>query len=779
MNTHPNEFESFDLIKVTHFLSKYWKTLVICVFVTCFVGFLYVRYTTPEYRSNAKILVKDSDTKAPFSSSELKGLGFLSENIGAESEAEILKSRQLLSRVVDKLDLTTVAYSYGGFTKIKKTELEKTESPIWISLIDDSLGAYFEPISIKVEAKGNTDFKLSFEDGKQVNVKNGDTIEKEGRQLLIQTRSTVGAYKSQVFEFTVLSNDEAITSLQNKIVINRDQIIDGILGISIVGLSSLKNNKIINELIFQQQRIAIDQKNITANKTNDFLTNRLLLIEQKLDSIENIGRSLKSENGIIDITSELPALLSQERELEQELFDLSFNEGVAEQMIDFLNSDEDLQALIPVSLSFKSNSLNIAISEYNQLVLERNRLIASSNEKNPAVIKRKDDIIRLRRNLNKSVQSYLTSIKEQKARVVSKLSSSASKKSSIPKYELDYRDAMRDQKISESIYLLLLQKKEENEIVLASTESNIRVIDYAYSELKPVSPNKKLVYLLAILIGSIFPILFFYLKRIINNKLMSREEVEKLGLPVVGEVPLSKEDVLETVKADSRNPVSEAFIAIRTNIGFMLDRKSTNVIMITSSISGEGKTYVSINLAKSLSATGKKVAVLGLDLRLPKLLEHLDVPYTIGVSNYLSSSEFELEQITYRSETMEGVDFIPCGTIPPNPSELLLRDRLAELMDQLKEKYDVIVVDTSPLGLVADALSVAEYADLLVYVARTNYVKSELLELPQRLYNENKFKSLTMLLNCVENPNAGYGYGYGYMDKKKGGFFSKLGLKRK
>lgn len=779
MKDNLNEFESFDIRKIARFLFKHWKAIALGVVVSCFIGFLYVRYSTPKYRASAKVLIKNSDNKA-ISNSELEGLGFLNESIGAESEAEILKSRQLLGQVVKTLDLTTVALTYGGFTKIKKSELDKTESPVWISLID-STDEYFAPFTIKAEAaKSPNYYILSFEKGENMKVKNGDTIEKDGRQLRFDL-ITKHPNKSKSFEFNILSRDEAVSDLIDRVSIDREQITEGILGISTVGPSALKNNRIIDELIHQQQRSAIDQKNLTAVKTNNFLSNRLVLIEQKLDSIENLGRSLKSANGIIDVPSELPALLSEERQLEEELFELSFNESIAEQMVDFLDSDQDLQSLIPVSLSFQSNSLNIAISEYNQLVLERNRLLASSNENNPSVVKRKADIIRLRGNLKKSVGSYASSIKSQKQRVVSKLSSSASKKSSIPKYELDYRDAMRDQEISESIYLLLLQKKEENEILLASTESNIRVIDFAYSQLKPVSPNKKMVFLLAGLLGALLPILFFYVKSLLDNKLSNREEIEKLGLPIIGELPLSKDELLETVKEDSRNPTSEAFIAIRTNIGFMLDKKSANVIMVTSSIAGEGKTYASINLAKSFKASGKKTVVLGLDLRAPKLLEHLDVPYTIGVSNYLSSTDVTLDNIIYETSIIPGLDFIPCGTIPPNPSELLLRDRFSILMDQLKEKYDVIVIDTSPIGLVADALSVSEFADLLVYVARVGYVKSEFMKLPQSLYNENKFKSLTVLLNGVEKLNNGYGYGYGYgqeATKSKGGLLKRLRSKR-
>jgi capsular exopolysaccharide synthesis family protein len=570
----------------------------------------------------------------------------------------------------------------------------------------------------------------------------------------------------QTFEVVITATDEVISNLQSELKINIEQITEGIIGISLVGLSSNKNDAIINELISEHQKSAIEQKNNIAVKTNKFLENRLVLIEEKLDSIEKIGRNIRSANGIIDIATEFPAMLIEEQKLEAEVFELGVNESLADQMIDFLKSDEDYESLIPVNLGFESNTLSASISGYNQLVLERNNLLSSSSEINPLVVSRKNDIIRLRANLKRSIESYQSSVRDQKKRVLAKLSTYAKKKSSIPEYELDYKDIMRDQQIRESIYLLLLQKKEENEIVLASTESNIRVIDYAYSELEPVAPNKKIIFLLAAILGLALPILFFYLKNLLNNKLKDVGQLEKIGLPVIGEIPFVKGEFIDLIK--SRNAVTESFITLRTNIRFLLKKEAKNVIVVTSTKSGEGKTFVSLNLARSLGASGKKVVLLGLDLRLPKLLEYMNMPYSIGVSDYISDEQIDLNSIVYKQDQIEGVDFIPCGTIPPNPSELLLRDRFMQMIEELKEKYDTIIIDTSPIGLVSDTLSLAGIAYLLVYVVRINYLESDLLLTPDKLFKEKKFKSMTMLVNGTVAKEDGYSYGYLKPEKKKG-----------
>ncbi len=770
INENIEDFESFDIRKVFKFLTDHWKWMAIGVLISLSVGYIYVRYSTPEFKSSAKVLIKNESENGFLSGFQLEGFGLSGEGFGAESEAEILKSRQLVGKVVDELDLTTVAYTYGGFTKIKKRELYQLNSPIWVSNVS-SFSSNFKSFKIVVKADDKGGYNAKIDGDKSFSVLNGDTITYNGIELLFRELPGVNLKSTQLFEFVVSSRDNAITSLIKSISINRDQISEGILGISLTGFSSEKNNAIVNALIDQQQKSAIEQKNLTAKKTNEFLSNRLNLIEQKLDSIENIGRAIKSKNDIIDIPSELPAMLSEERQLEQDYFELSVNEGLAKQMIEFFESNSDFQSLIPVSLSFNSNTLNSSIGNYNQLVLERNNLLASSNENNPLVVKRKNDIIRLRGNLKKSVESYLNSLQEQKKRVQIKLNQFSSKKSSIPKYELDYRDAMRDQKISESIYLMLLQKKEENEIILASTESNIRVIDYAFSNGKPISPQKKKIYIISFLIGALVPIGIIYLLTILSTKLTGVQEIESLKLPTIGEIPLDDSIEDDFFKFNPHSPKVEAFRMLRTNLGFITDDSKSNVILVTSTISGEGKTYVTLNLASIIAKTGKKVVVLGMDLRVPKLMEYAGANYTVGLSNYLADNKesISLSDITYPIRGQEGLSIIPSGSIPPNPSELLLSKKVTEIISKLKEDFDYLIIDSSPVGLVSDTLSISSFSDLVLYVSRVGYTQKKQLEIARLMHREEKLKRMYMLVNGVDISSDAnrYGYGYGYHADKK------------
>jgi capsular exopolysaccharide synthesis family protein len=333
-----------------------------------------------------------------------------------------------------------------------------------------------------------------------------------------------------------------------------------------------------------------------------------------------------------------------------------------------------------------------------------------------------------------------------------------------------YRDVMREQQISESIYLLLLQKKEENEIILASNQGNIRVIDYAYSNGVPVFPKKKVIYFIAFLLGIILPGLFIFIRFLLDNKFRNVHDLEKLGLPTIGEIPQSKvkDDIFD--QKSPHSPSAEAFRLLRSNINFMLNpHVKSNVIMVTSTIAGEGKTYVSLKLANTLANTMKKVVVVGMDLRAPKLMEYMGVDYSIGVSNYLVKPEITVDDIKIESPHNNLITFIPSGTIPPNPNEILLRPRVAELFEKLREEYDYVIVDTSPVGLVADTLSITKHADLMLYVSRANYIDKRKLTIPQKLYKENKFNSVIWLANGIDMKDNNYGYGYGYGSAERNG----------
>jgi tyrosine-protein kinase Etk/Wzc len=330
------------------------------------------------------------------------------------------------------------------------------------------------------------------------------------------------------------------------------------------------------------------------------------------------------------------------------------------------------------------------------------------------------------------------------------------------------------------LYLYLLQKKEENEITLAVTTANSKVIDLAYGSPVPVAPRKNIVLLASVLIGLMIPFVVIYTNDLLDNKIHSRKDLEKtLSIPILGDIPLNESKEHIVVKKGSRSSSAEAFRLLRTNLDFMLteDKENAKTIFLSSSVSGEGKSFISINLACALALSGKKVALLGMDLRAPKITEYIDMAQKKGITNYIMDDSLELNDLKINMSKHQGLDIYPSGIIPPNPAELLMHPRVEELFEKTKVSYDYVVVDTAPVNLVTDTLMIANKADLFIYVTRANYLDKRLLEVPKNLYKEKRLPNMAMLLNGTDY-TKGYGYGnygaYGYGQKASGPWWKSI-----
>ena len=338
---------------------------------------------------------------------------------------------------------------------------------------------------------------------------------------------------------------------------------------------------------------------------------------------------------------------------------------------------------------------------------------------------------------------------------------------------------MRQQQIKETLYLFLLQKREENEITLAASVADTKVVDYAYTDREPVAPKKKVILLGAILLGLILPASCIYIKDLLDNKVHTRKDIEKLGLPYLGDIP--KANVLANSKVvvgnGVRTGIAEAYRLLRTNINFMLDANAENgkLIFVTSTVAKEGKSFNSLNIAHTFALSGKKTLLIGLDLRSPTLLKYMGINSSkMGISNYISDVDLHIEDILQKDDTNPNIFFISSGVIPPNPSELLMRKRLDDLFDSLKKQFDYIIIDTAPIALVTDTLLIASKSDVIIYVVRANMLDKRMLEIPQNLYRDKRLPNMAVLLNATDIEGNGYGYGYGHGTPEKKTFLQKL-----
>jgi len=419
--------------------------------------------------------------------------------------------------------------------------------------------------------------------------------------------------------------------------------------------------------------------------------------------------------------------------------------------------------LIPANLGIGDASVDGNTTKYNQLVLERNRILKGSTEINPVIVNLNGQIKNLEESIKQSLANTQAGLKISLNAIKGQESRFASTISEVPKQERVFRDIQRQQQIMETIYLYLLQKREENAITMAVTQPSAKIIDLAYGSNTPVSPKRNIIYLAALLLGLLIPFGVIYVLALLDNKIHSRRDLESVvNAPILGDVPNTKSGDKIVVSDSDRSSIAESFRLLRTNINFMLTsvKDGGKTIFITSTISGEGKTFVSINLAAVLALTDKKVLLIGADIRKPKIGEYLDLKYEKGMTHFLMDNTLKVTDII-ESVTAVNFDFISSSLIPPNPSELLMNGRFEEVLAYGKQHYDYVIVDTAPVNLVTDTLLLSHLADMFIYVVRANYLDKRLLSIPKMMYEEKRLPNMAMLVNGTDL-ERGYGYGYGY-----------------
>ncbi len=788
-----NEEEISILDIVNRYLSN-WQWMAISIFICTLIAFLYLRSTTPKYRSNAKVLIKDEDNQGLSSSIDiLEDLGLSNRNVNLQNEIELFKSLTLMKQVSNKLNLCT---------RIKvKDDIINTrygKEPISLNSCSNDSLLYNKDASWNLIIKNDKKFVLvnqkddtkfgTFTFDKPFNSPIGEIIIKKTDFFLKTDNLKKYSVRLIPLQQQALQLKESITIVP----VNEDA---SVLRISMEGTSIKKNNAIINSLIQLHEQNVIDDKREITKTTSDFINDRIKVITQELSLVEEEGQNYKTDKNLTNLQSDGLLFSEKNKELEVKIMRTAIEKELAEYMNSYLDEHNGYDTLLPSNLGFTDASIASTISQYNLNVLKRNRLLKTSNTTNPLVIAIEGQISDIKTSLKSSLENMLTSLKIKLNKLYSEQRQNKSKISSIPEYEREYRSIVRQQQIKENLYLYLLQKREENEIAMAATLGNTIIIDEPYSSGIPVSPNKKIIFLSAFLIGLMFPIGIIYFNDLLDNKIRSVKDLENIPIPLAGDIPTKTEKGYLVVSTSIRSSISEAFRMLRTNINFLLHEKTNNgrVILVTSAIKGEGKTFIAYNLANSLSLTKKKVLIMGMDLRAPKLTSLFKSNNSIGITNYLIDHKLKYEDIVQINDDENKLNYITSGPVPPNPSELLHSARMIELIDAIRKDYDYIIVDTAPIGIVADTQLIAPFADLTLFVARANYADKRLMEIPKALYRAKKIKNVALILNDIKQQNrrsyygygyggygyGGYGYGYGYgedeiKEKKKRSFLNRF-----
>ena len=768
--------QSEEQVNIQELLFRYlihWPWFVISIIICIACAWGYLRLTTPIYNISATVLIKDEKKGGGASmSSDLEKMGlegFVSSSSNVDNEIEVLRSKSLAREVVNNLGLFV---TYMDEDEFPSKELYHT-SPVLVSLTHQEadklpgrmeINMILQPtgvLGVQITV-GEKEYRKQFDklpavfptdEGTVAFFANNDTLSAVCPENITKERH-ITAFINRPFSVLkeyVNSLSIAPTSKTTSVVV-----------ISLENTNTRRGRDYINKLLEMYNINANNDKNEVAQKTAEFIDERIGIISKELGSTEQDLENFKRSAGITDLNSEAQIALTGNAEYEKKRVENQTQINLVMDLQRYMKGNE--YEVLPSNIGLQDAASAGAIDRYNQMLVERKRLLRTSTENNPTIINLDTSIRAMRTNVQATLDATLKGLQITKEDLAREASRYSRRINDAPTQERQFVSIARQQEIKSGLYLMLLQKREENAITLAATANNAKIIDEALADDNPISPKKTIVYLAALVLGVGLPVGVIYLIGLTKFKIEGRADVEKLtSLPVVGDIPLADEKTGSiAVFENQNNLMSETFRNVRTNLQFMLEN-GKNVILVTSTISGEGKSFISANLAISLSLLGKKVVIVGLDIRKPGLNKVFNIPKKEhGITQYLTNTTANLMDFVQPSDINKNLFILPGGTVPPNPTELLARGGLEKAIETLKANFDYVILDTAPVGMVTDTLLIGRVADLSVYVCRADYTHKAEFTLINELAENNKLPNLCIAVNGLDLNSRKYGYYYGY-----------------
>lgn len=777
-NLYENNMNEQDEEKINYqeLLFRYiihWPWFLASILICLIGAWGYLYFQTPVYQVSASIMIKDDKKGGNSGSADLENLGLGGVITSAQSidnEIEVLRSKTILKEVVNSLELYITYYDEDEFPK---REMYKT-SPVVVNLTAQEAD--------KLPSAALIDMQLSSDGGLDVNLKVGlNEYNKRFDKLPAVFPTNVGTFgftlrdsllNGQVEGRKDVRHISAVVSrpfgmakgYQWALTIAPTSKATSVATVSLVNTNIQRGQDFINKLMEMYNRNTNNDKNEVAEKTREFINERIKIIDEELGNTEEKLETFKRNAGLTDISSDAQLAVSGNAEYEKKRVENGTQINLVRDLAKYINNPLNEYEVLPSNIGLTDNGLTTQLERYNELVIERKRLLRTSTENNPMIINLDMSIRAMKANVKAAIDGTLQGLLIVKADLDREASRFSRRISDAPGQERQYVSIARQQEIKAGLYLMLLQKREENAIMLAATANNAKIIDEPVAEGGPVSPKPKMIYMIALVLGVGLPVGIIFLTSLTKFKIEGRGDVEKLTrLPIVGDVPLTGEkNGSIAVFENQNNLMSETFRNVRTNLQFMLGN-GQKVILVTSTVSGEGKSFISANLAISLSLLGKKVVIVGLDIRKPGLNKVFNISRKEqGITQYLSNPEKNLMDFVQASDVSKSLYILPGGTVPPNPTELLARDGLDKAIETLKKNFDYVILDTAPVGMVTDTLLIGRVADLSVYVCRADYTRKAEFTLINELAENNKLPNLCTVINGLDLQKRKYGYYYGY-----------------
>lgn len=769
-----------DFIRIQDLWSMFvpkWYWFAISLFITLTIAVLYLLSTPPIYTRTAAILVKDNSKSSSSTGamSDFSDLGIFKSNTNINNELLTLKSPTLMTEVVNRLGLNETFTIRKG---LKNVDLYKV-SPVTITFCDK----IEVPLSFTIkfsskEAFAISELEISGEDiGETLSAQMGDSIQTSaGIMIVSPTQEFTDAFIGTSIRYVRGSVRAAVDTYSNALVAELGNEDATIINLSINDTSIRKAEDILNTLIEVYNENWIRDKNQIAVSTSQFISDRLGVIESELGHVDENISSYKSKHLLPDVQAASSLYMAQSAENNKELSTLNNQLSTAQYIRRELNTKQ-LDQTLPANSGIVSANIETQISEYNNLVLDRNRLIANSSEKNPLVKNMASSLQSMQRTIIQSVDNLIVSLNTQIRSLRRQEEATTNRLASNPNQAKYLLSVERQQKVKEELYLYLLQKREENELSQAFTAYNTRLITAPRGSMFPTAPRKMNILLVAFAVGLLVPAVGIFMKENMNTKVRGRKDLENLSIPFIGEIPQysgtkkkwwefkhRKRQDMKTIVVNegNRNIINEAFRVLRSNMDFMASKDNNqHVFVLTSFNPGSGKSFLAINIAISFAIKKKKILIIDGDLRHRTVSSYVDSPNK-GLSDYLNNQIEDWKEIIVSYKGYTNLHILPIGTIPPNPTELLEDSKLSMLIEALRPEYDYIFIDCPPVDIVADAQIIEKWADRTIFVVRSGLLDRSMLSELENMYTGKRFKNLSMILNGTESTGGRYGYRYGY-----------------
>lgn len=746
-----------------------WPWFIASVIFCLVCAWLYLKVTTPVYNINASIIIKD-DKKGGNTGNDLSAfedLGIISSSKNIDNEIEILRSKSLIKDVVSELGLYI---SYSGEGRFQKPDLYGS-SPVFVHFLPEDAERLKAPILLTV----------NYQSGNQIDVTatiNGNTVNKHFTELPAVLSGEAGTLTftsnpaapitgSGSVDVSIVNPLSVAKGYRGALSIEPTSKTTSVVTVSIKNTNKKRGENFINKLVEIYNKNANNDKNEVAQNTARFIDERISVINQELGTTEQELESFKREAGLTDLSSDAQLAVSEQSAYEKLCVENGTQLNLVQYLSEYIQKPENATATLPTNVGLNDETLSDLIAQYNALILERNRLLRTSSETNPVVRRLENNIQDMRAGILTTIASVRKGLLITKADLERQAGKYAGRISNAPAQERRFVSIQRQQEIKAGLYLMLLQKREENNIALAATANNAKIIDDALADDFPISPNKKIIYMAAFVLGLGIPIAIIYILNLLSYRIEGRADVERLtNVSIIGDVPLndSEDKHAIAVRENDNDIMAETFRSLRTNLLFILGDPDKKVVLVTSTMSGEGKTFIASNLAVSLALLGKKVIIVGLDIRKSGLNKVFRIHHKEkGITGFLSAPQStDLRSMILPSEVSNNLHVLPGGAIPPNPTELLARKSLDDAIELLKKDYDYIVLDTAPIGMVTDTQLIARVADASIYVCRADYTHKNDYQLINELYANKRLPGLCTVINGLDMKKKKYGYYYGY-----------------